>query len=183
MIKRTPHEGQPILPAAASFKTGVRGGPEQVTDVLKEDAAVKNISDLYLYPNVVRALRVTGRQIRAWLGRSAALFLWVATGEQDVVFSNLSFPRCNFDVIDGANYRIDLSQPSKYDPRSGLWDVDVNRTLGLIYNDVPLDLSAESIIATNNSGVGGGALSRGIIWHCRVRRSRYKLWCHWALCN
>ena len=103
MIKRTPHEGLPILPAAASFKTGVRGGPEQVTDVPEKDAAIKNVSDLYLYPSVVWASPFTGRQIRDWLERSAGLFRRVATGEQDVVFSNPSFPRCNFDVIDGVN--------------------------------------------------------------------------------
>jgi 2',3'-cyclic-nucleotide 2'-phosphodiesterase/3'-nucleotidase len=48
----------PILSAAAPFKAGGRGGPEYFTDVPAGDVAIKNVSDLYIYPNTARAVRV-----------------------------------------------------------------------------------------------------------------------------
>ncbi len=50
----------PILSAAAPFKAGGRGGPDYYTDVPVGPVAIKNVADLYLYPNTVRAVEVTG---------------------------------------------------------------------------------------------------------------------------
>ena len=156
MMKGTEHEGLPILSAAAPFKAGGRGGPEYFTDVPKGDVAIKNVSDLYLYPNTARAVRVTGQQVKDWLERSAGMFNQVEPGAQDVVLLNPDFPSYNFDVIDGVEYQIDLSQPSKYDPKGVLLDDNASRITGLSYNGAPLDLAAEFIIATNNYRAGGG---------------------------
>ncbi|MGV8951471.1 MAG: bifunctional 2',3'-cyclic-nucleotide 2'-phosphodiesterase/3'-nucleotidase, partial [Cypionkella sp.] len=60
MMKGTPNEGLPILSAAAPFKAGGRGGPEYYTDVPVGPVAIKNVADLYLYPNTVRAVKITG---------------------------------------------------------------------------------------------------------------------------
>ena len=156
MMKGTEHEGLPILSAAAPFKAGGRGGPEYFTDVPMGDIAIKNVSDLYLYPNTARAVRVTGQQVKDWLERSAGMFNQVAPGAQDVVLLNPDFPSYNFDVIDGVTYQIDLSQPSKYDSKGELVDANASRIVELSYNGAPLDLSAEFIIATNNYRAGGG---------------------------
>ena len=156
MLKGTEHEGLPILSAAAPFKAGGRGGPEYFTDVPAGDVAIKNVSDLYLYPNTARAVRVTGQQVKDWLERSAGIFNQVAPGAQDVVLLNPSFPSYNFDVIDGVEYQIDLSQPSKFDPKGELLDASANRIVNLTYNGQPLDMEAEFIIATNNYRAGGG---------------------------
>ena len=156
MLKGTEHEGLPILSAAAPFKAGGRGGPEYFTDVPAGDVAIKNVSDLYLYPNTARAVRVTGQQVKDWLERSAGIFNQVAPGAQDVVLLNPSFPSYNFDVIDGVEYQIDLSQPSKFDPMGQFMDASANRIVNLTYNGQPLDLEADFIIATNNYRAGGG---------------------------
>jgi 2',3'-cyclic-nucleotide 2'-phosphodiesterase/3'-nucleotidase len=58
MMEGTEHDGLPILSAAAPFKAGGRGGPEYFTDVPAGDVAIKNVSDLYIYPNTARAVRV-----------------------------------------------------------------------------------------------------------------------------
>ncbi|MBC8157706.1 MAG: bifunctional 2',3'-cyclic-nucleotide 2'-phosphodiesterase/3'-nucleotidase, partial [Alphaproteobacteria bacterium] len=71
MMKGTEWEGLPILSAAAPFKAGGRGGPEYYTDVKSGAVAIKNVSDLYLYPNTVRAVLITGAQVKDWLERSA----------------------------------------------------------------------------------------------------------------
>jgi len=156
MMKGTEHEGLPILSAAAPFKAGGRGGPEYFTDVPKGDVAIKNVSDLYLYPNTARAVRVTGREVKDWLERSAGIFNQVSPGAQDVVLLNPDFPSYNFDVIDGVEYQIDLSQPSKFDPKGVLMDENANRIVNLTYNGALLDMDAEFIIATNNYRAGGG---------------------------
>ncbi|MDA8747085.1 bifunctional 2',3'-cyclic-nucleotide 2'-phosphodiesterase/3'-nucleotidase [Litoreibacter sp.] len=161
MMKGTEHEGLPILSAAAPFKAGGRGGPEYFTDVPKGDVAIKNVSDLYLYPNTARAVRVTGQQVKDWLERSAGIFNQVEAGAQDVVLLNPSFPSYNFDVIDGVEYQIDLSQPSKYDPKGVLLDAGASRITNLTYQGQPLDMTAEFIIATNNYRAGGGGTFPG----------------------
>jgi len=156
MLKGTEHEGLPILSAAAPFKAGGRGGPEYYTDVPKGDVAIKNVADLYLYPNTVRAVRVTGQQVKDWLERSAGAFNQVEAGKADQLLLNEEFRSYNFDVIDGVTYEIDLSQPSMFGPKGELQDAATNRIVNLQYNGAALDLDAEFIVATNNYRASGG---------------------------
>jgi len=73
------------------------------------------------------------------------------------VLLNPEFPSYNFDIIDGVEYQIDLSQPAKYDSSTGeVVNADANRIVNLSYNGAPLDMAAEFIIATNNYRAGGG---------------------------
>jgi len=76
----TDYEGLPILSAAAPFKAGGRGGPDYFTDVPKGPVAIKNVADLYLYPNTIRAVKITGAQVKDWLERSAGMFNQIEPG-------------------------------------------------------------------------------------------------------
>lgn len=156
MLKGTEYEGLPILSAAAPFKAGGRGGPDYYTDVAVGDVAIKNVADLYLYPNTARAVLVTGQQVKDWLERSAGIFNQIEPGKADQVLLDPSFPSYNFDVIDGVEYEIDLSQPSKYDSKGALINPDANRIVNLTFNGAPLDMAAKFVIATNNYRAGGG---------------------------
>lgn len=156
MMKGTEHEGLPILSAAAPFKAGGRGGPEYYTDVPVGDVAIKNVADLYLYPNTVRAVRVNGAQVRGWLERSAGMFNQVEPGASDAVLLNPEFPSYNFDVMDGVTYQIDLSQPSRFGPKGEEVNPDAARIVDLSFNGSPVTDDMEFIIATNNYRASGG---------------------------
>ncbi|MEJ2002261.1 MAG: bifunctional 2',3'-cyclic-nucleotide 2'-phosphodiesterase/3'-nucleotidase [Maritimibacter sp.] len=156
MMKGTEYEGLPILSAAAPFKAGGRGGPEYYTDVAPGDVAIKNVADLYLYPNTVRAVKINGAQLKGWLNRSAGMFNQITPGEADQVLLNPDFPSYNFDVIDGVTYEIDLSQPQMFDRDGAVVNADANRIVNLAFDGKPVTDDMEFVVATNNYRAGGG---------------------------
>ncbi len=156
LLAETEWKDLPVLSAAAPFKSGGRGGADYFTDVPAGDIAIRNVADLYLYPNTVQAVLVTGAEVQEWLEMSAGVFLQVAVGAIDAELINPDFPSYNFDVIDGLTYRIDISRPARYTTRGEIADPSSSRILGLNYNGQPIDRNQKFVVASNNYRAGGG---------------------------
>ncbi len=129
-------DGLPVLSAAAPFKAGGRkNDPANFTEVESGQLTFRNAADLYLYPNTLVALKVTGVEVKEWLECSS--------GQFNQIDPNLESPQSlinwddfrtyNFDVIDGVEYQIDVTQPAKYDGDCKLVNEGAERIIGLTY--------------------------------------------------
>lgn len=143
----------PVLSAAAPFKVGGRkDDPNGFTEVESGQLTFRNAADLYLYPNTLVAMKVKGKEVHEWLECSAGQFNHIdvnSTKPQSLINWD-SFRTYNFDVMDGVNYQIDVTQPPKYDADCKVINPDSQRIVNLTYNSKPVDPKQDFIIATNN---------------------------------
>lgn len=137
--------GLPLLSAAAPFKTG-SAGPDDYTQVAAGPLAIRHAADLYLYPNTLVAVKVTGAQLKAWLEQSAKRFNRIdpdVATPQPLVDTGVA--GYNFDVIDGVRYVIDLTR------ETGARIVDLRHADGRA-----VDPQEWLLVATNNYRAGNG---------------------------
>lgn len=140
----------PLLASAAPFRSGGRSGSGNFTDIPQGQLRMRNMSDLYVFPNTLVALRLTGADICDWLEQSAALFHRITPGARDAVLHDVTVPSFTFDVFPGLDYAIDLSQPARFDPQGNLVNPAARRIVGLRLDGQPLDPAQDVILVTNN---------------------------------
>ncbi|WP_445290951.1 bifunctional 2',3'-cyclic-nucleotide 2'-phosphodiesterase/3'-nucleotidase [Bacillus cereus] len=141
----------PVLSAGAPFKAGGRNGATYYTDIPAGTLAIKNVADLYVYPNTLYAVKVNGAQVKEWLEMSAGQFNQIdpkKTEEQPLV--NIGYPTYNFDILDGLKYEIDVTQPAKYDKDGKVVNANANRIVNMTYEGKLVADNQEFIVATNN---------------------------------
>ncbi|MBC6974338.1 bifunctional 2',3'-cyclic-nucleotide 2'-phosphodiesterase/3'-nucleotidase [Bacillus sp. Xin] len=145
------YKGLPVLSAGAPFKAGGRNGATYYTDIPAGTLAIKNVADLYVYPNTLYAVKVNGAQIKEWLEMSAGQFNQIdPTKVQEQSLVNINYPTYNFDILDGVKYEIDVTQPAKYDKDGKVVNQNANRIVNITYDGKPIADNQEFIVATNN---------------------------------
>jgi 2',3'-cyclic-nucleotide 2'-phosphodiesterase (5'-nucleotidase family) len=88
------------LASTAVFETSASMGPGPIT--------VARLSALYPYDNTLRAVKISGAQLRAYLEQSARYFRRRDDGTVDI---DPQIPGYNYDVVSGVDYTIDLTRP------------------------------------------------------------------------
>ncbi len=141
----------PVLSTASPFKTGFAGGAD-FTDISAGDMAINNAADLYLFPNTLYAVKVTGAGLKDWLEAAARRFRQIdptMTTEQSLTSTA---PGYTFDMITSRDfsYEIDVTQGNG------------NRVKNLMHKGAPVSPTAEFIVATNNYRASGGGNFPGL---------------------
>jgi len=155
-------DGIPVLSAAAPFKAGGRkNDPSGYTEVESGQLTFRNAADLYLYPNTLVALKVTGKEVKEWLECSAGQFnqIDISSNTPQFLINWADFRTYNFDVIDGVNYQVDVTQPAKYDGSCHVIHPNAQRIMNLTYQGKSVDMQQNFIIASNNYRAYGAKFS------------------------
>lgn len=121
------------LSSTAPFDTRAAFGPGPVR--------LAHLAQLYPYENTLRAIRISGADLRAYLEQSARYFSVNAAGQAS--FSD-TIPGYNYDIVWGADYVIDLSRPPG------------QRITSLRVRDRPVADTDTFSLALNNYRQGGG---------------------------
>jgi 2',3'-cyclic-nucleotide 2'-phosphodiesterase/3'-nucleotidase len=147
----------PMLSAAAPFKCGGRSGPYSFTDIAAGPLAIKDVADIYPYPNTLRVVKADGATLREWLERSASIFRRIDPSLRDEQpLLGPAFACYNFDVIDGVDYAIDVTQPARYDESGALVAPEARRIRALTFKGAPVDSNQSFLVVTNNYRASGG---------------------------
>lgn len=149
----------PVLSAAAPFKVGGRkNDPASFVEVEKGPLTFRNAADLYLYPNTLVVVKASGKEVKEWLECSAGQFnqIDVTSSKPQSLINWDGFRTYNFDVIDGVEYQIDVSQSARYDGECQTVNPSAERIKNLTFNGKPIDPNATFLVATNNYRAYGG---------------------------
>ncbi len=107
------------------------------------DITVADLAGLYIYDNTLKAVRITGAELKAYLEKSAEYFRgWPAPDGGPVIDPEV--PGYNFDVVSGVDYTIDLSRPVG------------ERIVDLRWKGEPVRAEQTFTLAVNNYRQGGG---------------------------
>jgi 2',3'-cyclic-nucleotide 2'-phosphodiesterase (5'-nucleotidase family) len=90
------------LASTAAFSTDVVMGPAPIT--------IAQVAQLYPYDNTLRAVRITGKQLRDYLEFSSRYYRTPASSTATLE-TDPQIPGYNFDIVSGVDYVMDLSRP------------------------------------------------------------------------
>ena len=132
------------LSSVAAFSLDLRIPAGRVT--------VAQLAQLYPYENTLRALRISGATLKAFLEQSAKYFRVTGEGDTARVSAEPTIPGFNFEMVTGADYALDLSR------RAG------DRVVGLTVRGKPVRADDSFTIALSSyraAGAGGYSMLNG----------------------
>ncbi|MCR9124697.1 MAG: 5'-nucleotidase C-terminal domain-containing protein [Rhodobacteraceae bacterium] len=145
----------PLFSAVSPMKTGARSGRWHYTDIPAGPLLERHLHDIYPFANDLRLLVLTGAEIADWLEHAAGIFNRVMPGQRTTPLINADLPGYHFDVLHGPRYRIDPSQPARYD-MNGTRIADSHRIHGLTWRGAALPARMECAVVVNSYRANGG---------------------------
>ncbi len=152
----TAYAAWPLLAAKSSFRFGGRSGLGHYIDIPAGPITLRDVAAIFPFADTLYAVRRTGKQLRAWLERSAAHYNQMHEGIPDQPLINPQSAGYNCDTIFGLSYQIDLTKPSRFDTRGHEIDRDTARIVALEYQGKLVADDDNFIIATNSFRSQGG---------------------------
>jgi 2',3'-cyclic-nucleotide 2'-phosphodiesterase (5'-nucleotidase family) len=131
------------LASTAAFSTDLVMGPGPIT--------IAQVAQLYPYDNTLRAVRITGRQLRDYLEFSSR-YHRIPASPTSTLEADPRIPGYNFDIVSGVDYLIDVTRPIG------------SRITRLDYKGTPVRDTDTFTMALNNyrqTGGGGYAMLSG----------------------
>lgn len=131
------------LASTAAFSTDLVLGPGPIT--------IAQAAQLYPYDNTLRAVRITGKQLREYLEFSSRFYRTPASATAPLE-TDPQIPGYNFDIVSGVDYMMDLARPVG------------SRITVLDFKGVPVRDTDSFTMALNNyrqTGGGGYAMLSG----------------------
>ncbi|MCC5955510.1 MAG: bifunctional 2',3'-cyclic-nucleotide 2'-phosphodiesterase/3'-nucleotidase [Natronohydrobacter sp.] len=154
----TPLGDLPLLSSVAPSKAGGLGGARNFTNIEAGILTCRSLADLYVYPNRIAAVRLTGADLLMWLERAASAYHQIHPGLAEQYLMDTSFPGYNFEMLYGLDYEIDLTVPARFTHLGEELDPGHGRIRNVTWQGQPLDMAAEFIVCTNSfraHGAGG----------------------------
>jgi 2',3'-cyclic-nucleotide 2'-phosphodiesterase (5'-nucleotidase family) len=142
----------PIMDFVNEVQRRVSGADLAATPAYSLDASldagpitVAELARLYPYDNTLRAIRISGRQLRDYLEFSARYYrTFVGDTGRTISLVDTAIPGFNYDVVAGAEYVVDVSRPVG------------SRLTSLSVNGKPVADTDTFTLALNNYRQGGG---------------------------
>ncbi|WP_323960535.1 bifunctional metallophosphatase/5'-nucleotidase [Arthrobacter sp. JZ12] len=138
-LEGTPNADLPVLSLVAPFNRAavIPEGP----------VTIRDMAGLYVFPNTLSGVEMTGAHIKDYLEFSARYFNQTAPGTliDPATLTNAGgTPDYNYDMFSGVSYDIDISKPVG------------ERIVNLSYNGAPIEAAQRFAVATNNYRQSGG---------------------------
>ncbi len=143
----------PLLSAVPLFKVGSRkDDPSYFTEIDPGELYFKDVADLYVYPNYLVVLQISGANLKEWLECCVSIYHTIDpaidTPQQLINWSQ--YRPYNFDIIKGIEYLIDPTQPPRYAPDLSLLNAKSERIIDLRYQGEPIQEEDQFYLATNS---------------------------------
>lgn len=153
----------PLLSAAAPFRCGGTGGPENYTDLPAGPVLAKDVAAVYPFPNTLSVVRVTGAQVLEWLEHAAGQFNQLRADNPDQMLLDDAFPSYDFDILHGLSYTIDPLREARFDAMGNLRGAAAGRVRDVKLQGNPLSPRDHVLVATNSYRAQGGGHVQALV--------------------